>query len=145
MSAARFLAALTAITLLPGCVGFHQKWLKAGEDSPPPHADLEGAWVGSWTSGHNGHSGKLRCIATEKAPGQYEFYYHATWAKVLSGGFRIECEVEEKDGKWTFSGDRDLGALGGEFSHKGEATPDKLDATFRSQRGDHGSFKLVRP
>lgn len=139
------LRALAALLLLPGCVGFQEDWQAARKKHAPPHESIEGAWIGSWTSGHNGHDGKLRCIVTETEEGKHEFRYWATWAKVISGGFTIECDTEQADAGTAFEGDMDLGKLGGEFSHRGTGTPDKIEATWRSQRGDHGTFELERP
>jgi hypothetical protein len=145
MRSARLLTALAALFLLPGCIGFQKSWHAAKKEFPAPHKEIQGAWIGSWTSGHNAHTGKLRCIVTETAPGKYQFHYWATWAKVISAGFEIECVAAENDNKWTFSGDMDLGKLGGEFSHEGKATPDSISAKWRSARGDHGTFELKRP
>ena len=138
----RLIAVAAAAALLPSCVGFQRQWSRAERE---PQNGIEGAWTGSWLSSFNGHKGKLRGVVSETAPGTYEFYYWATWARVISAGFKIECEVEEKDGKWTFSGDKDLGKLGGAFSHEGTASKAKLKATYRSDRGDHGTFELSRP
>ena len=138
----RLVFAALALLLLPSCIGFHREWTSAQKK---PGEGIAGAWIGSWESGHNGHKGKLRCVVTKKAPGRYEFYYWATWARVISGGFRIECEVEEEAGKWSFDGDKDLGRLGGKFAHEGKATKEKIEATFGSDRGDHGTFSLERP
>ncbi len=145
MRYARAFAAVAAASLLSGCLGFHREWAKAQRAFPPPRQDIEGPWTGSWRSGMNDHSGKLRCIVREVGPGRYEFHYWATWGRVLSGGFRIECEAEEEDGEWSFAGDKDLGLLGGKFTHRGTATAEGFEATFRSERGDHGSFELERP
>ena len=127
------------------CAKYQKQWEKAQNEVPPPHNNLEGSWIGSWESAPSGHSGKLKCIIKESDKGQYEFHYWATWAKVISGGFRITCKVKKLDKAWTFEGDKDLGSLGGNFTHSGSATPNKLKATYKSDRGDHGSFTLSRP
>ena len=145
MQIQRLLPAICAVLLLPGCVGFQQKWLAAQIEHKPPHEDIQGAWIGSWTSGHNGHNGKLRCVITKTGQGRYEFFYWATWARVISGGFTIECEVEETDGQYQFTGDMDLGKLGGEFTHEGKGSGEVLEATWRARSGDHGTFELRRP
>ena len=138
----RLVAIAAATALMPSCIGFQRQWNRAERE---PQRGIEGAWTGSWSSSFNGHKGKLRCVVTETAPGTYEFYYWATWARVVSAGFRIECEVEEKGGKWIFSGDKDLGKLGGAFSYEGTVTKGKLKATYKSDRGDTGTFELSRP
>jgi len=145
MRSQRALAAAAILFLFPSCVGFYEDWHAAKKAHPGPHENIEGAWVGSWTSGHNAHTGNLRCIVKDTGGDEYEFRYWATWAKVISGGFDIECEAATKNGTTEFSGDMDLGKLGGHFSHEGTGTPDAIKATWRSQRGDHGTFELKRP
>ena len=60
------------------------------------------------------------------------------------GGADAVISVLE-DGSYTFSGEKDLGKMGGKFTHKGEATATELEASYRSELGDHGLFKLERP
>ena len=137
--------AFTLFLAFSGCARYQKQWDKAQNEILPPHQNLEGPWIGSWQSEPSGHSGKLKCIIKQTNKGQYEFYYWATWAKVISGGFRITCDVKKIEKEWAFDGDKDLGSLGGKFIHSGTATPNKLKATYKSDRGDHGSFNLSRP
>jgi hypothetical protein len=137
--------AISLLLACSGCAKYQKQWEKTQNEILPPHKNLEGSWVGSWKSEPSGHGGKLKCIIKETDKGQYEFYYWATWAKVISGGFRITCKVKKIDTEWTFEGDKNLGSLGGKFTHTGTAFPNKLKATYKSDRGDHGSFTLSRP
>ena len=110
------------------------------------YADLTGPWEGSWTSSVNGHNGKLRGIITKQKDGQFEFHYWAQWQRVLSGSFKENYKVVAKqDGSFTFEGEKDLGKLGGKFTHKGTATATTFKATYASDMGDHGVFELKRP
>ena len=55
------------------------------------------------------------------------------------------CRVDKKNNNWTFAGEKNLGSLGGNFNHQGKGTVDKIEATYQSDRGDHGTFSLTRP
>jgi len=141
-------AAASCCLLLASCTDFKKAWAeeleKAGAEKAAPH-DLTGAWEGTWTSKMNGHNGKLRCIVTKQKDGQYEFHYWAQWQRVLSGSFTANYKVVEKGEKYTVTGEKDLGKLGGKFTHKGTATSDTFTATYKSDVGDHGVFELKRP
>ena len=144
------IAAVGATCLsLVGCTDFKQQWKKATDEAAKrkdKFADLTGPWEGTWKSDVNGHEGKLRCLITKQEDGQYEFHYWAQWQKVLSGSFRENYEVvDQKDGSFTFSGEKDLGKMGGKFSHKGTATAMDLKANYDSELGDRGVFELARP
>ncbi len=141
-------AGATCLSLV-GCTDFKEQWRKATDEAAKrkgKYADLTGPWEGTWKSDVNGHNGKLRCLITRQDDGTYEFHYWAQWQKVLSGSFRENYEVvDKKDGSFTFSGEKDLGKMGGKFTHKGTAKATSLDATYRSELGDHGVFELTRP
>ncbi|MGI9244463.1 MAG: hypothetical protein ACR2RV_26925 [Verrucomicrobiales bacterium] len=141
-------AGATCLSLV-GCTDFKEQWKKATEVAAKrggKYTDLTGPWEGTWKSDVNGHNGKLRALITKQDDGEYEFHYWAQWQRVLSGSFRENYKViDKKDGSYTFSGEKDLGKMGGKFSHKGEATATELEASYRSEFGDHGLFKLERP
>lgn len=142
-------AAGATCLFLVGCTNFKEQWKKATAEAAKRkgnYADLTGPWEGTWKSDVNGHNGKLRCLITKLENGQYEFHYWAQWQKVLSGSFRENYEVvDKKDGSFTFSGEKDLGKMGGKFSHQGVATATSFEASYRSELGDNGIFKLERP
>lgn len=139
--------------LLSSCAGakFNRDWNQAvaayesGEGGKNP---VSGPWTGTWLSHVNGHTGDLRCLVSpaESADSNtYEFRYHATWQKILSGGFTAEYDVE-KQGRSGFlvKGEKDLGPFGG-FQHEGRIKGDTFDSTYASDMGDHGVFELKRP
>ena len=56
--------------------------------------------------------------------------------------YSTEFNVTEEDGRWTFSGASNLGALaGGAYEYRGWATLDSLSCSYKSAR-DHGEFRL---
>ena len=142
-------AAGAACLALAGCTDFKEQWQKALDESKKNQGkftDLTGPWEGTWTSKFNDHTGKLRCIITKQKDGQYEFHYWAQWQKVLSGSFKANYKVtDKKNGSFTFSGAKDLGKLGGKFTHEGSTTATTFKATYQSDMGDHGVFEMKRP
>jgi hypothetical protein len=142
------LAAGLACLSLTGCTDFKNAWEEQLKKPRPVYTDLTGPWEGTWKSDVNGHNGKLRCIITKQKDGAYEFHYWAQWQKVLSGSFKQNYAVEvdkAKPGTFRFEGARDLGKMGGKFTHKGVATATTLKATYDSEMGDKGVFELTRP
>ena len=140
--------AIFSAAMLSSCTNFRKVWADEMAKPAQKRGDLTGPWEGTWRSDVNGHNGKLRCIITKQADGAHEFHYWAQWQKVLSGSFRQNYEVTENKGKrgtFHFEGERDLGKLGGTFTHKGTATAKTLKATYASEMGDHGVFELSRP
>jgi hypothetical protein len=106
-----------------------------------------GAWSGTWKSSATGHHGTLQCvISPADDAGHHRFHYRATWQKILSGSFVTVHEVKPAGGgKWTFSGDSDLGPLaGGVYHHEGMVTTGSFEATYKSKM-DEGIFSLSRP
>lgn len=142
---ASFLATMTSL-LLCGC-GFNHEYkkavegYKAGEFKAPA-----GPWTGNWTTKTNGHTGDLRAIVTpaEDAPGEYDFRYHATWAKVLSGGYKVRFPVEKRGSQYVVDGEQDLGFFG-TFGHKATIDNDSFEATYSNDSGDLGEFSMRRP
>jgi len=128
---------------------YQQRWKKVAQ-TPATTAPttLEGAWVGTWRSEGTGHHGKLKAIVTPATGSSdvWDFHYHATWAKILSGGYTTQHKAEEKSpGNFIISGEHDLGKLfGGVFRYDGAATPEHFKANYRSSN-DHGVFELERP
>jgi len=147
-------AALLALALTSCSLGFKRDWKKAATSPPSSEVyPLSGAWQGTWRSTSNGHDGTLKAIASPipaapGTPGQtmYEFRYHATWAKVLSGGYTTHhlAKYDSKMNKHLLSGEHDLGLLGGVFRYGGEATPTHFKATYDSKL-DNGVFQMTRP
>ena len=137
---------LSILPLLPGCMGFHYQWHHSkGRFTQSSPTDIEGLWSGSWESSTTKHSGKLRCVVRKTSPDSYSFHYRATWARIISGNFKINCTVTSDNEKWRFSGEKNLGILGGKFSHHGTASLNTIQAIYHSEQGEEGTFELHRP
>lgn len=141
---------LCSLTLLTtSCTtAFNHHWRQATNNTPTNPTDLTGAWQGTWHSESTGHHGKLRAIATPipNQPHTWQFRYHATWAKILNGGYTTQhIATPQPDSTYQLSGQHHLGKLfGGTFHYGGTATPHQFTATYRSN-SDHGTFKMSRP
>ncbi|MEZ0386508.1 MAG: hypothetical protein ACAI34_05550 [Verrucomicrobium sp.] len=148
ISSFRLFGVLTLAVVFSSCsLPFHHDWRRAARtDAQNPPKDLTGAWEGTWRSEKSSHHGKLKAIvtkvATTKEKVDYDFRYHATWAKVLSGGYTTHHSVAP-DG--TVTGEHDLGKLlGGVYRYKGKASPTHFRATYECNL-DNGVFELQRP
>ena len=140
-----FLICILASSLSNCSIGFHQQWHEAAALSPKPK-DARGAWVGTWRSEVSGHHGDLKAVVTaapsESPPHDFNFRYHATYAKILSGSFTTTHHVDDS-GKLT--GSEDLGSFaGGVYRYEGMVTPTEFRATYTSAK-DHGVFEMKRP
>ncbi len=111
-----------------------------------------GPWEGYWLSNVNGHTGKLRAVAKPAAPtvpvdgvgGRYLFRYHATWAKVLSGGYTSPHEVRSDGaGGYTTEAEKDI-ALLGIYKSEGTIKGNQFWSKYHSD-SDHGIYVLERP
>jgi hypothetical protein len=138
---------LAVSILLTSCGTFEQDWKKsvaqyqAGSVSSP-----SGPWSGTWTTPGNGHTGNLRAIVSPspEKPGEYRFRYHATWAKIFSGGYSVSYPVTGSQGNYTAIGEENLGAFG-TFEHRAKITKSKFSATFSNDKGEVGDFSMTRP
>lgn len=138
---------LLLATMLTSCSSFEKEWNAAvteyrnGAVKAP-----EGPWTGSWTTSTNGHTGNLRAIVKEskKHPGEYDFRYHATWAKIFSGSYRVTYPVTGRGGTFHVDGAQKLGPFG-TFRHKGEIRGNTFEATYSNDKGDLGEFQMKRP
>ncbi len=132
---------------LVGCGSFERQWkrsvaeYKAGETVAPA-----GPWVGTWTTTTNGHTGNLRAIVTpaEDKPGEYDFRYHATWARILSGSYKVRFPVRRSGGVHRIDGDQKLGIFG-KFRHRATISKNRFEATYSNDKGDLGAFEMKRP
>lgn len=145
----------TATACLCSCsMKYNRDWKKVASSTPAKPTDLSGAWEGTWTSLSSGHHGRLRAIATpisigqnqpKKSSEEYEFRYHAIWAKILSGGYTTRHTVKKQQEHYTIGGEHDLGRLfGGKFTYEGTATPVTFKANYFSNL-DNGVFQMARP
>ncbi|MEN3941868.1 hypothetical protein WJU23_11285 [Prosthecobacter sp. SYSU 5D2] len=136
---------LCLTVLLSSCShSFNREWksaLKAG-----PKTGVEGAWEGTWKSDVNGHNGRLRSVVgpVKNAEGDHSFHYHATWAKILSGAYRVDHRVQTaKDGA-IFKGQHKLpGWAGGLYTYDGTVKGDDFEARYECDL-DKGTFRMKR-
>ncbi|MEM9283635.1 MAG: hypothetical protein AAGA96_17575 [Verrucomicrobiota bacterium] len=141
-----FLLLIAAAVLLSSCSSFEQEWqqsvadYEAGKISAP-----YGPWEGSWTTSSNGHTGGLRAVVKEKSgTNEATFRYHATWAEHLKGGYQVSFPVVRQGSTYIVNGSKNLG-LFGTFNHKGKVTGNQFRATYSSNKGDLGEFRMRRP
>lgn len=139
----------------PGFESAYQKSLDSYQ-AADPKPEVSGPWEGYWLSDKNGHTGKLRAIGTEdsslgrneqgsgKEFQQVEFRYHATWAKILSGGYTSDHLVRRKsDGSITVRGEKEIAFLG-LYTSEGTIEGEKFESRYHSD-ADQGVFVLRRP
>lgn len=139
----RFLL-LIPVLLLPACTGFPRGWSEAKRSAP---ADpVSGAWMGTWRSTANGHTGGLRAVATKLSDNTWNFRYRASWAKILCAGFSLDATVKpEGQGGWTVSGSKNLGkTFGGLFTSTGTIRGPVFNSTYEAKM-DRGVMELRRP
>ena len=133
---------LTAL-VFPACTGIPRGWSEAKRSTP---ADpVSGAWIGTWRSTANGHTGGLRAVVTKVNGDTWNFRYRASWAKILCAGFTLDSVVKP-DGKggWIASGSKDLGkAFGGMFTSNGTIRGGHFSATYEAKM-DRGVMELDR-
>ncbi len=133
--------------LLVGCGSFEREWkrsvaeYRAGRISAPA-----GPWTGTWNTATNGHTGNLRAIVepAPDAPGEYDFRYHATWAKIFSGAYTVRFPVKRSGGTYRANGEKSMG-LFGTFGHKATINGKSFEATYSNDKGDLGAFSMRRP
>ncbi|MEM9016521.1 MAG: hypothetical protein AAGC68_05875 [Verrucomicrobiota bacterium] len=133
--------------LVCSCSSFERKWEAAVSDYQAGKTEgISGPWAGAWTTNTNGHTGNLRAIVSEskKSPGNYDFHYHATWAKIFSGGYRVSYPASRSGNTWKFDGEEKVGVFG-TFRHRATVTPHHFTATYSSEKGDLGDFSMSRP
>lgn len=128
------LAPLTA-----NCNDFKDRWEKA---APFEAGGAGGRWEGEWISAATGHRGRLRCVVDPVSPDHWHMSFRGEYAKVFRACYSTEFSVSEEDGRWTFGGGSNLGALaGGAYEYRGSATLDAMTCSYKSAR-DHGEFRL---
>ncbi len=158
----RLALGLIFLTTLPSCgFAFRSVWKKA----PTSTSGVEGKWSGTWHSDATGHQGTLRCVVTkpgfenfcatgiplaalERAsfrPYPHEFFYHATWKKILSGSYKATHTVQkQKDGTYTFKGEHKMPDwAGGLYHYEGTIKGDDFNACYQSSM-DRGTYTMKR-
>jgi hypothetical protein len=133
---------LGVAVLASGCSSFNSEWKRAARK--PTTDALTGRWEGTWLSGVNAHSGKLRCVIGEPEDGVYRARFDAKYEKVLSFGYTVPLKVEKTDSGVSFKGEADLGWLaGGVYRYAGHADATNFLSTY-SCKYDHGDFTMRR-
>ena len=127
-----------------GCSTFQRDWRQAAK-SPARADSITGRWEGRWQSDANGHHGKLRCLISEDAHGNYAARFRASYLKILSFSYSVALEVNSNNLTWQFHGAEDLGAAaGGLYHYTGTITPTNFHAIYEA-KSDHGTFEMKRP
>jgi hypothetical protein len=139
---------LAVFTAIPSCLSYHARFDKAVAAAAGVHQDPTGAWKGTWKSNWNGHQGPLWCIVTETPdkPGSYDFRYRAGWGVIQFGNYVHAAAVDKTpEGTFLVKGKMELPKLVGTHSLEGIVTKDAFDASYKSDKGDHGTMILRRP
>lgn len=142
----RWLPRLLLACLLSSCAGpgFNRAWKNAGS---LPNDGVCGRWEGTWLSDVNGHHGRLRCVVSPPAEpnGPHQFFYHATWMRVLSGSYRAGHLVKPAGReRWTFTGEHRLPSwAGGLYHYEGSIQNGRFEATYHCEL-DRGHYHLHR-
>lgn len=140
----RLALGLIFLTTLPSCgFAFRSAWKKA----PASTSGVEGKWSGTWHSDATGHQGTLRCVVSSPVDkkGGHEFFYHATWKKILSGSYKATHTVQkQKDGTYTFKGEHKMPDwAGGLYHYEGTIKGDDFNACYQSSM-DRGTYTMKR-
>ena len=106
---------------------------------------MQGRWEGVWLSDHNGHTGRLRCLVTHRSNDVYQAWFHAKYQKIFSFAYRVTLEVTPGEGEFRFTGQENLGTLGGGlYEYAGSVEGTNFFSTYKSTH-DHGTFRMGRP
>ncbi len=140
------LALCVSLLSLASCATpkFNHQWEAALASSDPPYTDITGPWEGTWESGHNKHTGKLRCIVSEgEGENDYTFDYWATWGPGMKGKFRFDGTGEQVGNAVKVTGSKRLGPT--KYNHKATITPTSFTSEFGSDKKNFGVMELQRP
>ena len=154
----RFALGLILMSSLSSCSsGFRSAW-KAGGYVIAPNSMIttqesiknqlpQGKWAGTWHSNVNGHQGTLRCVTSNaiNIQGDHEFFYHATWKKILSGSYKaVHTVKQQKDGTYTFKGEHKMPDwAGGLYHYEGTIKGDEFKANYSCSM-DNGTYPMKR-
>lgn len=129
---------LALLTLVTGCRSFERDWREAAAQSS---VGVNGRWIGTWQNTNNTHSGSLRAVLRETAPGEVKARFHATWGG-LAGSFRTDLQGRWEGEAWHFTGRKRI--AGFLITTEGTATAREMNVRYRSAP-DTGTFTLHRP
>lgn len=144
ISGCKYLLLLITPILLTGCSAFNREW-RAAAAVPAGPKDIQGRWEGTWSSQTNGHHGRLRCVMSRRADGDYLAFFHANYKKILGFSYSVPLTAHEAEGSFQFQGGADLGKLaGGFYRYEGRATSTNFFSTYQAS-ADGGVFEMKRP
>ena len=144
MALGRSLLCLGSGLLLTGCSSFHREFREGTSAVLSPNS-IEGVWEGSWKSETCGHHGKLRGIVYTSGTNGTIARFRATWARVLTGEYRIPIQVVSQPDRQTFRGTANLGRwVGGQYTYEGYVASNRFFSEYHCA-SDHGTFQMVRP
>ena len=153
----RIALGLVFLTTLPSCgTEFRSAWKQGGYLVAPTSPACAGPfktqlprskWEGTWHSDATGHQGTLRCVtsSTINNQGDHEFFYRATWKKILSGSYKaVHTVKKQKDGSYTFKGEHKMPDwAGGLYHYEGTIKGDNFNACYQSAM-DRGTYTMKR-
>ena len=144
----RFAILLGVCATLPSCLSYHARFEKAVAAAAGKYEAPTGPWVGNWKSDWNGHEGPLWCIVTEtpNQPGSFDFRYRAGWGIFKFGNYVHTLKTAKTaEGALLVKGEMELPKLVGTHSLDGAVSNAAFDASYKSDKGDHGKMILRRP
>ena len=141
---------LCCLLSLPSCLSYHARFEKAVAQAAAggKPTDITGPWKGTWKSNWNGHEGPLWCIVTPtpEKPGTFDFRYRAGWGVLQFGNYVHTIPAKRApDGSFLVKGEMVLPKLVGTHSLDGKLDAETFDASYKSDKGDHGIMTLRRP
>jgi len=127
--------------LTANCRDFTRRWEESASfDRTSPG----GRWEGEWISAASGHHGPLRAVLILTSQSLWRVTFRAGYAGVFRACYATDFAVTWQEGRWTFTGGSNLGAIaGGRYDYAGSATNAEMICTYRSS-SDHGEFRLTR-
>jgi hypothetical protein len=122
------------------CGAFQDKWKQA----PDPEQDdlMVGRWQGIWKSAGEMGSGELKAVITHVKDDTYHAEFHATYWGFMSYTAPVDLQVDKQPGKWTFTGQADLGIYG-DFTYEGWSDGKTLYSTYSAET-DTGAYRVQR-
>jgi hypothetical protein len=133
----------TLAAVFNNCSVFRSHW-RQYHRTENSAANLEGRWIGEWTSEVNGHHGKLKCVLGKDSLGQYEACFHGSFGRMLRVCYTVALRGEPTHEGMRLAGEADLGSLaGGVYYYEGIATPTEFRCSYRCKY-DQGTFQLKK-
>ncbi len=138
MKTPSLLTLLLAGLFLTSCASFERDWkqsvadYEAGKISAPA-----GPWNRDLDDLHersHRQPPRSRDPVGEKACGSYDFRYHATWKRILSGTYTVAYPVKKSGGVYKVDGEQNLGIFR-TFRHRATIDRNSFEATYSNNKG----------